>query len=116
MQASGPRRRRQLAYEPVRAEAARERPPQPAVLVPDEARRLAEPDLHGDADELAIVDDPGQADPDRQPRPRSRTLWIQSTIVPASKQIWLMMSVAISDLANIARIVSSSGIRWWLSG
>ncbi len=43
--------------------------------------------------------------------PRSRTLRIQPTIVSASKQIWLMMSVAISALANIALIVSSSGIR-----
>ncbi len=34
----------------------------------------------------------------------------------ASKQSWLTMWVAIGALANIARIVSSSLIRWWLSG
>ena len=43
----------------------------------------------------------------RGPRRRSRS---------ASKQIWLMMHVAIGALANIAWIVSSSEIRWWLSG
>ena len=48
--------------------------------------------------------------------PRRRTSPIHQTIVAASKQIWLMMCVAIGALANIARIVSSSEIRWWLSG
>ena len=38
------------------------------------------------------------------------------SITPASKQIWLMMHVAIGALANMAWIVSSSLIRWWLSG
>ena len=50
------------------------------------------------------------------PVPRARTLAIQSRMVGASKQIWLMMWVAIGAFANIALIVSSSEIRWWLSG
>ena len=48
--------------------------------------------------------------------PRRRTSRTQSPITSASKQIWLMMHVAIGALANIAWIVSSSEIRWWLSG
>ena len=43
--------------------------------------------------------------------PRRRTSAIQPAIVSASKQIWLMMHVAIGALANIAWIVSSSEIR-----
>ena len=48
--------------------------------------------------------------------PRRRTSAIQAAIVEASKQSWLTMWVAIGAFANIARIVSSSLIRWWLSG
>ena len=48
--------------------------------------------------------------------PRRRTSPIHQAIVDASKQTWLTMWVAIGALANIARIVSSSEIRWWLSG
>ena len=48
--------------------------------------------------------------------PRRRTSAIQAAIVDASKQSWLTMWVAIGAFANIARIVSSSLIRWWLSG
>ena len=43
--------------------------------------------------------------------PRPRTAPIHHAIVAGSKQSWLTMSVAISDLANIARIVSSSEMR-----
>ena len=48
--------------------------------------------------------------------PRRRTSRTQAPITSASKQIWLMMHVAIGAFANIAWIVSSSEIRWWLSG
>ena len=48
--------------------------------------------------------------------PRARTAPIHQAIVAGSKQSWLTMSVAISALTDIARMVSSSEIRWWLSG
>ena len=48
--------------------------------------------------------------------PRARTARIHSEITSASKHTWLTMCVAIGALANIAWIVSSSLIRWWLSG
>ena len=48
--------------------------------------------------------------------PRRRTSAIQAAMIEASKQSWLTMWVAIGAFANIARIVSSSLIRWWLSG
>ena len=48
--------------------------------------------------------------------PRRLTSAIHSAITPASKQIWLMMHVAIGAFANIAWIVSSSEIRWCVSG
>ncbi len=48
--------------------------------------------------------------------PRSRTAPIHQAIVSVSKQSWLTISVACGAFVNIALIVSSSEIRWWLSG
>ena len=48
--------------------------------------------------------------------PRARTRRIQVRIVSGSKQIWLTMYVACGSFSNIAWIVVSSSIRWWLSG
>jgi hypothetical protein len=43
--------------------------------------------------------------------PRRRTSATQAAITSASKQIWLMMHVAMGALANMAWMVSSSEIR-----
>jgi len=80
------------------------------------ARRLGHADLHRDPHELRLVDAAGHADPDRQVRAALAHVRDPVADTSASKQSWLMMSVAMSAFSNIALIVSSSGIRWWLSG
>ena len=56
----------QPAHQRVGREGARDETPQPRAVRAQEARRLAEPDLHRHAQELGVVDDPGHPDPDRQ--------------------------------------------------
>ena len=99
-------------------ELAREQARQPAAVVAQEARGLAQARSSSRrAAASRTVHAPGQADPDRQVRPARRApRAIHAAIAAASKQSWLTMWVAIGALANIARIVSSSLIRWWLSG
>ena len=48
--------------------------------------------------------------------PRSRTFPTHAAIVSGSKQIWLTMWVASGAFSNIAWIVVSSLMKWWLSG
>ena len=61
------------------------------------------------AQQLRVVDD-ARAARSRSAAcvPRARTFPIHPAITSASKQIWLMMHVAIEAFSNIAWIVSSS--------